>query len=268
MLEVIKTIGVFLGPAIAIYLFLKYGKLIQASEAGKSKAMGDVFFLYEATSKVYSANEKKFIEIEVKVSNQSTGKLAILAIFVKFRPIINRDQPKQFRYVNFDSLPQFEETNDFEKECSLLQPRNIAFAKGFFWQTSVNGVSVRRGFDIASDEFCKKYPLVMAQIIIYGCSINHIDKTHFPKYKIDKLRTPLCNYLEQKNIENYDFFRRMGKEGYLSKKFKIKEGERIVVNKDGSLDVENTRKLFPVLKSVINSTMEKVIDLNPEIKLK
>lgn len=269
--EITKLALMVLAPvlsfSLALYLFLRYGHRVQSSEARKSKALGDVFFRYEAGSKVYTTvDRKKFIELEVTISNQSSEKLAILAIFVKFRPVINRDKPNLYQYANFDSLPEFETMSDFEQECSMLHMRNIAFAKGFFWQTSVNGVSVRRGFDIVSEEFCKKYPLIMAQIIIYGSSIRHIDKTHYPKYRIEKLRIPFCNYLAEKNPENYDFFKRMDKGGYSDKKFKLKEGERILANKDGSLDVENTQQFFPVLTSVINSTMERVIELNPETK--
>ncbi|MDZ4756730.1 MAG: hypothetical protein SGJ10_01150 [Bacteroidota bacterium] len=278
--------GAFLSGIISLYVYLRFQSRIQSAEARKSRAMGDVFFLYEATPKIYPANGKKFIELEVKVSNQSLSKLALLAIFVRFKPIINTSKQNNFTYTDFDSLKEFENEEEFEQECSLLQIRNIAFAKGFFWQTSVNGVSVRRGFDIVSDEFCKKYPLVMAQIIIYGASINLIDKTHYPKYQIGRLRTKLCDYLEQKNSEDYNFFSRMGKAGFLNKKsmlfnkirkttlftllkkvnilniFEINQGERIVINKDGSTDVENTRKFFPVLSSVINSNIEKVIDLS------
>lgn len=254
-LEIIKVLVFGLVPAFTIFLFVKYGHLIQSSEAGKIIAMGDVSFLYEATPKVYSANGKKVVEIEVKISNMSSKKLGILAIFIRFRPIINDKRTNQFRYAGFDSL------EEFEKECPLFGLKNIAYVKGFLWQTSINGVTVRRNYEIVDDEFCKKYPLIMAQIIIYGSSMNHIDKTHFPKYKIGELRMPWCSYVEQKNDESYNFFDRMGNEDYSSKGFKLKHGERILINKDGSIDVENTKKFFPVLKSVINSNMERVIEL-------
>ncbi len=262
-LEIIKLLVLGLAPAITLFLFLRYGSLIQASEAGKSIAMGDVSFLYEATPKVYSTNGRKIIEIEVKISNMSSKKLGILAIFMRFRPIINSERANQFHYVGFDSLGEFERVNEFEKTSSLIALKNIAYVRGFLWQTSINGVTVRRSFDIVDDEFCKKYPLIMAQIIIYGSSMNYIDKTHFPKYKIGKLRTLWCSYVEQKHDENYNFFERMGKEEYSVKGFKLKQGERILINKDGTLDIGNTKKFFPILKSVINSNMERVIELNP-----
>ncbi len=44
--------------------------------------------------------------------------------------------------------------------------------------------------------------------------------------------------------------------------FEINEGERIFVHQDGSLDVQNTRLFFPILKSTINSNIEKIIDFN------
>lgn len=256
----------FISLIISFILFI-FQKSIQSREVKKSNAMGDVFFLYEATPKIYKANDKKVIELEVKVSNQSLNKLAILAIFVRFKPIIDTSNQNTILYKDFDSLDDFANKDDFERDCSLLKYKNIAFAKGFFWQTSVNGVTVRRGFDIVSEEFCKKYPLIMAQIIIYGSSTNLIDKSNYPKYNIGKLRMRLCNYLNEKYLENYNFFSRMGPQGYRENNlhalssFKIKEGERILVNKDGSLDIKNTKLFFPVLTSVINSNIEKVIDL-------
>lgn len=285
--EIVKLIALCLTALLSVFLYLKYGNKIQLTEAIKSKALGDVFFLYEANSKIYSTTNKKILELEVKVSNQSLSKLAILAIFVRFKPVFaDSEQTSKRSLIDFENLPGFSIDNEGYENTIILNFRNIAFAKGFFWQTSVNGVSVKRGFDILSEEFCKKYPIIMAQIIIYGASTKFIDKTHFPKYRIDKLRIPFCNFLEEKNKENYDFFNRMTKAGYINRDgrfikfaryfkflnllksikyfnyFEIKEGERIIINKDGSLDIENTRRFFPILKSIINSNIEKIIELS------
>lgn len=287
MFELAKLLIPTLPLLLALFLYLKYGNKIQLSEVIKSKALGDVFFLYEATPKIYSAENMKVIELEVKISNQSLSKLAILAIFVKYKPLVSKlRQNFKDTLINFEKLENFTSDNQNEDDSSILNFRNIAFVNGFFWQTSVNGVSVRRGFDVVSDEFCKHNPIIIAQIVIYGASTKHIDKTHFPKYRIDKLRVPFCNFLAEKNKENYDFFARMSKEGYINKNdilvrlfkylgilnlmksikffniFEIREGERVIIHKDGSLDVINTRLFFPILKSTINSNIEKIIDFN------
>ncbi|MBK7182145.1 MAG: hypothetical protein IPN15_09105 [Saprospiraceae bacterium] len=285
--EIAKLIAICLTALLSLFLYLKYGNKIQLTEAIKSKALGDVFFLYEATPRIYKTEKERVLELEVKISNQSLSKLAILAIFVKYKPLVSNSKQNFIEsIINFDKLENFTTPNQKEEDVSILNNRNIAFANGFFWQTSVNGVSVRRGFDIIPDEFCKQYPIIMSQIVIYGASTKYIDKTHFPKYRIDKLRVPFCNFLAEKNIENYDFFARMSKEGYINKNniwvrlfkyfgiigvmksiklidyFEINEGERIFVHQDGSLDVQNTRLFFPILKSTINSNIEKIIDFN------
>lgn len=258
-LEIIKIIISAIVPLIALILFFMYGKLIQQSEARKSIAIGEVSFHYDSKCKIYNSGEKRILDLEVKITNISSRKLGIPAIFVMYRPIINIEKLDDFAFTNFNSLKEFEFEKDYEKSSTLLQTKNIAAAKGFFWQTSVGGISVRRGFDSANQDFCLKYPLVLVKIIIYGTSIDDIDKTSFPRYEIGKLRIAWCDYLDEKNKENYDFFGRWEKENLTFDNFSIKKGERILINKDGSIDLENTKKFFSILKSIVNSIIEKVI---------
>lgn len=233
---------------------------IQMRDIGKSNAINDVYFLYEATPKVYSVENKKLIEIEIKVTNKSANKLGILAIFVRFRPIINSNNSSLQNIKSFDDLKPFED-GEMERRNSLTEFRNAAFAKDFIWQTSVDGVSVRRTFDIIEEEFCQKYPLVMAQIMIMGGAMAHIDKTHFPVYAVGKLRRSWVDYVAKKNSEGYNFFSRMGKEGYSKGGRTFRYLDRILTHKDGTFDFDNTCEFEPILQSIINSNIERVIDL-------
>lgn len=259
-LELIKILLQGLTAILAIYFFLKYSRRIQSSEIGKTNALGDVSFLYEATPKVYSANNKKILEIEIKLTNKSSNKLGILGIFVKFKPIAITENLDTSINIKFDNLKDFQ-IEDIEKEATITRLKNIAFVKDFIWQTSIDGVSVRRSFDILSDKFCEKYPLVMVQIIIFGSGMEYIDKTHYPIYKIGKLRMPWCRFVEEKEKENYIFFGRVDKSGFVSRNLDLNHGERVLINKDGSVDVNNTLTFNPLLRSIINSNIEKVIEL-------
>ncbi len=261
--QVLSLIGTLTITILQFFYYRRLTARLQIRDLGKANALGDVYFLYEATPKVYSANGKKFLEIEVKVTNKSSKKLAILAMFVRFRPILNSNDSSVQNIKFFDDLGNFED-GELEARCSLTQFRNIAFAKDFVWQTSVEGVSVRRSFDLVEEDFCKKYPLVMAQIMIMGGSLDYIDKTHFPKYSIGPLRMPWVDYVARKQSECYNFFSRMGKEGYQKGGWSCKYLDRILVNKDGSLDVDNSFQFEKLLQSVINSNIENVVDLRSE----
>lgn len=261
MIEILKIILQTFVPVITIYLYLRYGKKLQSSEVVKTNSLADVAFLYNATPKIYTANGKKIVDIEVKITNVSTRKLAILAIIVKFKPLVNTKKADDDKFISFESLPEFEQNNDFEKRCSLLDMKNIGYSKNGLWQTSISGISLRRSVDIVDDKFCEKYPLIMAQIIIYGSAIDYLDKTHFPKYQIGELRIPWISYVESKNQGNYDFFSRVNEGGFSSKELTLKHGERVLLNPDNTIDVKNTIKFNPILRSTINSTIEQVIDL-------
>ena len=73
--EIAKLIAICLTALLSLFLYLKYGNKIQLTEAIKSKALGDVFFLYEATPRIYKTEKERVLELEVKISNQSLSKL-------------------------------------------------------------------------------------------------------------------------------------------------------------------------------------------------
>gem|GEM_PF-3584631 len=247
--------------ALTAYAFFRFGKSNQKSEMRKNHALADVYFSYDAIPRIYSSNGKKIIDIDIKITNMSSNKLGILAIFVRFKPLINTSSNKDIVYSSFESIPNFETNTELEKNCSLLQMKNAAFASDFIWQTSIGGISVRRSIDIIDEKFCEKYPIVIAHISIFGSAMDYIDKTHAPVYKMDKLRMPWCNYVVERNKENYNFFGRVSSQGVNEPDLILTEGERMLKHKDGSVDVENTRMFEQILRSVITSNIEKVIDL-------
>jgi len=253
-IELIKA----LVPLLMFLFYLKYEKFNRASEVVKNVALGDVSFLSEAKYKLYKIENLKLIELEIKTTNISIKKLGVLAIFVRFKPVINKNLPELPQSLNFTSLAEF------GGEISLSEFVNIGYIKGTLWQLTVNEFMSNKRFDIVNTEFCKKNPLIMAEIKLFCSSMDFIDKTHYPKYKIDKLRVPFCNYLEQKYSENYNFFAKMGKEGYKSKGFCVREAERILIKKDGSFDIENTKRFFPILTSVVGESLETIIELNKD----
>ncbi|MBS1631478.1 MAG: hypothetical protein JST10_02785 [Bacteroidetes bacterium] len=267
VIEAIKIAGPTITSIIVAIIFIFYQKKQLAAEITRNNALADVCFLYEASHKVFKQENKTIIELEVKISNKSSRKLGILAIFVKYKPAIINKKELSHSYLDFNSLPTFE-SGDLEDNCSLTKLKNIAFVPNFFWQTSVDGISIRKGFDIVDNQFCEKYPLLITQIIIFGSSVKLIDKTHIPKYHVAPLRTDWVNYVAETNKENYIFFGRAKAEGVHYMDFHLNEQERVLIKKDESIDLPNTMKFNELLQSVINSNIEKVVDLRTETELR
>jgi len=259
-LQIITAASTFALAIWQVIMYRLFTAKIQLRDIGKSNAINDVYFLYEATPKVHSVGNKKLVEIEIKVTNKSANKLGILAIFVRFRPVIIADSSGLTNIKSFEDLQPFED-DAMEQRNSLTEFKNVAVAKDFIWQTSVDGVSVRRSFDLIEEEFCQKYPLVMAHIMIMGGAMTHIDKTHFPKYTVGKLRRSWVEFVAKKNSEGYNFFSRLQVENFSRGGRTFKRLDRILIHKDGKIDFDNSCEFESVLQSIINSNMERVIDL-------
>lgn len=247
--------------AVSIYIAIRFRMQQHHRDLEKSKAGGDVSCNWDVNTTMYIEREKKVLDLNIKITNNSSGKIGVLAAYVKFKPVLNAFTSNDHNFGSFDTLPDFDDT-ELEKKCSLKDFINIAYADGFIWQNSINETEVLNSFYLLEEEFCKKYPIVAAEIVVYCSSMNLIDKTHYPKYEFGKLRRQWCNYVTQKYKERYDFFSRLKEPEFSQGGWCIKQYERILINKkDGKIDVDNTISFEKILRSVVNYNLEKIIDL-------
>ena len=246
---------------VSLYIAIKFNMRQHHRDLEKSKAGGDVSCNWDAITTVYTEGEKKILDLNIKITNNSSGKIGILAAYVKFKPVLNALTSNHHNIISFEQLPDFDDT-ELEQKCSLKDFINIAYADGFIWQNSINETEVLNSFYLLDEEFSKKYPIVAVEIVVYCSSMNLLDKTHYPKYEFGKLRRQWCNYVTEKYKEQYDFFSRLREQEFSQGGWRIEQYERILINKkDGKIDVDNTICFEKILRSVVNFNLEKIIDL-------